>query len=1281
MILRLAIVFFFLVSNAFAAPAWDTEYPHESLVGWSVHDADGTVEQVTYQGDEQFHIVPDNAKYVDFYRDVGTYGDEITVQFEHYYASLGNSVGSDSYFILYMYCGDSAPQDKLIQFKIYTDKISLYNGAAYVDHPCTTRLELKYEWRLKIAQGAATCKVLRRSYNGTVWSWWEEVHEFTAIGGGSGSNGETYCRAYRTGTETDIYQNYFYILNDLAPDSEHGHFELYEENTFSAKCDLPTAATVFSPTTYNIIPFPFQDVMGFDDWLIKIALNVAGNVEWTHANKDDLEFLTPADIPADGGDYITATDRGDLSVLDGFSKPSHLNMMVSGDADCQMVRPSQVDNDDGAALYQTGGTIPDGDVMATVFSSPYGHSYQAYNDGANIDCRHDDYGFQIDMGGGIWDDNITIMASAGADAVCKVIGGVYSSTGQGFLISWDDTPYEITYYKFDAGTPYTATPTEREVVATSHDALNDFRGVENADGEILIIYTKSNDLKGIVYNHPNDTIGSEFSIASNVYSRFSSTASEYSKDFRIWYVRDGIVLCYKDYDMSETTLGSEVVVDDNLTDDALSYPHDAQGSWTFTANAEQVTFDSAETFHLSPAAEANAYFYYDDAILDGSSYIEMEVKHYYEDLGADGSGNSTRVQVYTGTYAFLMYIYTDKITIIDEASGTDTYTVTTNVDTWYTWKFTIIDGAVKVERKTTGSYSTLVSSNNILAYSGEAGRYYLRCNKGAVGSSEVYEDYANFTIGLSENYITAPPEVYGNTYPVMAHVGDDLKVWLSYGSDLAQISDATGGIYLGQGAKPNLSVFHPQSTALETVNNLTPLLWNSASKQSIINIYDHNNTRLMYDTPKAMSQEYGDSHDMQTACVQPTTGFLYTLEGGGDYAETVPMKVLKSEYSMFDPRFHLRIDRYIDISPANETGQGYKQLMVDNYDIPHVLRSAVDFDHKLMNYRNGSWYEEEIQDSAASYCYFSSLQLGDESSGQKTLWLTSFTMNWPDAFYYHWHSILSVINADPQSDGTYDLYDCLGNAKSTPVDDEDCAVFYDKTWADRSDAAAWQANNAYSEGERVFAGARMFVCTSAGTSHAADEPTWPQLLYDTVVDNGATWKCNGYYFASDYIVPYAQMVHSDDTIYLSLEVCDTTPGENVSSCTGSDERRLLTINCTTGAMSLVGTAIPSDEHILEGNKDRLIMLDITTDDDSDYIILPYTSEDEGVTWTPRGRSDIGKGSYSKTSGTMSIFRHTDTAQNIIWTEQLGKWYSLDVMYKATPLFSDKDRRFLWYLAD
>jgi len=62
--------------------------------------------------------------------------------------------------------------------------------------------------------------------------------------------------------------------------------------------------------------------------------------------------------------------------------------------------------------------------------------------------------------------------------------------------------------------------------------------------------------------------------------------------------------------------------------------------------------------------------------------------------------------------------------------------------------------------------------------------------------------------------------------------------------------------------------------------------------------------------------------------------------------------------------------------------------------------------------------------------------------------------------------------------------------------------------------AAWEAATAYTLGEFVVpttANGYCYECTTAGTSHATTEPTWPTTVGNTVNDNTAVWTCRAYY--------------------------------------------------------------------------------------------------------------------------------------------------------------------------
>jgi len=58
----------------------------------------------------------------------------------------------------------------------------------------------------------------------------------------------------------------------------------------------------------------------------------------------------------------------------------------------------------------------------------------------------------------------------------------------------------------------------------------------------------------------------------------------------------------------------------------------------------------------------------------------------------------------------------------------------------------------------------------------------------------------------------------------------------------------------------------------------------------------------------------------------------------------------------------------------------------------------------------------------------------------------------------------------------------------------------------------WAVNTAYGVGARVgptTPNGRCYICTTAGTSHAATEPTWPTTTGDTVTDGTVVWTDNG----------------------------------------------------------------------------------------------------------------------------------------------------------------------------
>jgi len=67
----------------------------------------------------------------------------------------------------------------------------------------------------------------------------------------------------------------------------------------------------------------------------------------------------------------------------------------------------------------------------------------------------------------------------------------------------------------------------------------------------------------------------------------------------------------------------------------------------------------------------------------------------------------------------------------------------------------------------------------------------------------------------------------------------------------------------------------------------------------------------------------------------------------------------------------------------------------------------------------------------------------------------------------------------------------------------------DEAYRDRS----WAAATVYAAGAIVrptTPNGRSYKCTTAGTSHAATQPTWPTTYHGTVNDNGVVWTENSY---------------------------------------------------------------------------------------------------------------------------------------------------------------------------
>lgn len=91
----------------------------------------------------------------------------------------------------------------------------------------------------------------------------------------------------------------------------------------------------------------------------------------------------------------------------------------------------------------------------------------------------------------------------------------------------------------------------------------------------------------------------------------------------------------------------------------------------------------------------------------------------------------------------------------------------------------------------------------------------------------------------------------------------------------------------------------------------------------------------------------------------------------------------------------------------------------------------------------------------------------------------------------------------------------------------------------------WATGTAYALGARVKATAtptHIFVCTVAGTSHAATEPTWPTTIDATVTDGTVTWKC-------ETLITLVE--NTDYTVDADLARVYVTPTARVSASGGN----------------------------------------------------------------------------------------------------------------------------------
>ncbi|MBI5598657.1 MAG: hypothetical protein HY890_02840 [Deltaproteobacteria bacterium] len=232
---------------------------------------------------------------------------------------------------------------------------------------------------------------------------------------------------------------------------------------------------------------------------------------------------------------------------------------------------------------------------------------------------------------------------------------------------------------------------------------------------------------------------------------------------------DTVVLHGIKDDSRWSTIYAVVTQAANATDptwDLLDQPWDNATGWTITNTGTGVVeINPAGQAHAHPSASSTTRYQKNVGVLP--SQYSIEVRQYYDALGADGSGTHVQGNYRNGQHHVFWRIYTDRFGLNAAASPSGLpdkwINLTTATATWYTWRF-LIDSTndfVKVYRKADGGEWVFIgiwyllyvdTGNDGLVYSNQAVR-------GASGDCEVHEDYLKVSTGL-----TAPPHsqhVYG----------------------------------------------------------------------------------------------------------------------------------------------------------------------------------------------------------------------------------------------------------------------------------------------------------------------------------------------------------------------------------------------------------------------------------------------------------------------------------------------------------------------------------------
>jgi len=110
------------------------------------------------------------------------------------------------------------------------------------------------------------------------------------------------------------------------------------------------------------------------------------------------------------------------------------------------------------------------------------------------------------------------------------------------------------------------------------------------------------------------------------------------------------------------------------------------------------------------------------------------------------------------------------------------------------------------------------------------------------------------------------------------------------------------------------------------------------------------------------------------------------------------------------------------------------------------------------------------------------------------------------------------IGSTPRQFNDFTVFGSVLTMEAVTGDGDDARIYYQRY---RELHSIWVANTAYALGDIVVPtgtpNGYCYICTTAGTSHATTEPTWPTTIGDTVNDGTAVWTCRKYpYIIADH---------------------------------------------------------------------------------------------------------------------------------------------------------------------